>query len=185
MLLTKEHRQRLLELAKNSIQHGLKTGRPLPVNLADYPAELRTPCATFVTLNLNHNLRGCIGMLKAQRPLAQDIADNAFSAAFRDSRFPPLESSEFEQLEIHLSVLTAPEPIEFTNEQDLLDQLRPGVDGLILEEAGRRATFLPSVWESLPNKVDFLGHLKLKAGFPADYWSDKLRFSRYQTELIE
>lgn len=185
MLLTRDLQERLLELAKASIRHGLQTGKPLPVNLADYPLELRTPCATFVTLHLNHNLRGCVGILEAQKPLAQDVADNAFAAAFRDSRFSPLDASEFGQLGIHLSLLSAPEPIEFVSEQDLLDRLQPGVDGLILEEGMRRATFLPSVWESLPKKQDFLQHLKVKAGLPPGYWSDKLKFSRYRVDLIE
>lgn len=185
MLLTKTLQERLLGLAKQSIQHGLLTGKPLSINLADFPPELRTPRATFVTLHINHKLRGCIGILTAQKPLAQDIVDNAFAAAFKDSRFPPLSAPEFEQLEIHLSLLTAPEPIEFADERDLLRQLMPGVDGLILEEGGRRATFLPSVWESLPNKEDFLRHLKQKAGLPSAYWSDKLRFFRYRAELIE
>jgi uncharacterized protein len=185
MLLTKALQERLLGLAKQSIQHGLQTGKPISINLADFPPELSTPRATFVTLHIKHKLRGCIGILTAQKPLAQDIADNAFAAAFRDSRFPPLSASEFEQLEIHLSLLTAPEPIGFVNEMDLLKQLKPGIDGLILEEGGHRATFLPSVWESLPEKKDFLRHLKQKAGLPSAYWSGKLRFFRYRTELIE
>jgi len=185
MSLTKDQQQRLLDLAKKSIQHGLQTGKPLLVNLADFPPELRKPCATFVTLNIKGKLRGCIGMLEARKPLAQDIADNAFSAAYRDSRFPPLDTSEFGHLNIHLSLLSNPEPVTFKDEQDLLDQLQPGVDGLILEEGGRRATFLPSVWESLPNKEEFLQHLIIKAGFPATYWSNQLKFSRYRVDLIE
>jgi AmmeMemoRadiSam system protein A len=176
--------QILLDLAKDSIRHGLQSGTPLKINPADFPPELLLPRATFVTLHKHRQLRGCIGMLKAVRPLAEDIAENAFAAAFRDYRFPPLSADEFDQLEIHLSILTPPEPIAFTSEEDLLAQLRPGEDGLIIEEDGRRGTFLPSVWENLPDPKQFLRHLKQKAGLPADYWSDNLRFYRYRTEMI-
>lgn len=184
MSLNKEHQQRLLELAKSSIQHGLQTGKPLKINLADYPAELLEPRATFVTLHKNRQLRGCIGVLEAIRLLAEDIAENAFSAAFKDSRFPPLEAQEFKDLEIHLSLLTSAEPIPFTSEQDLVAQLLPGIDGLILQEGHRRGTFLPSVWETLPKPRQFLSHLKQKAGLPPDYWSDRIRIFRYRTETI-
>lgn len=184
-MLDKNYRQILLDLAKKSILHGLQTGEPLTVDVSVLPQELQELRATFVTLNKNHELRGCIGMLKALRPMAEDIAENAFAAAFRDQRFPPLNSDEFEQLEIHLSILTPPEPILFSSEEDLLAQLRPGVDGLIIEEGVRRGTFLPAVWATLPNPRQFLRHLKQKAGLPSDYWSDTLRFYRYQTEVIE
>ncbi|MDP3875351.1 MAG: AmmeMemoRadiSam system protein A [Methylobacter sp.] len=184
MLLTKAHQQCLLELAKNSIQHGLQTGRPLTVDLADYPAELTELRATFVTLQINHQLRGCIGMLEAVRPLAEDIAKNAFAAAFNDPRFAPLSAAEFAELDIHLSILTPAEPVSFSSEQNLVAQLQPGVDGLILEEGRRRGTFLPSVWESLPEPRQFLRHLKQKAGLSPDYWSDTIRIYRYRAELI-
>jgi len=184
MSLTKVNQQRLLDLAKNSIQHGLQTGRPIKINLDDYPAELTEPRATFVTLQKNHQLRGCIGMLEAVRPLAEDIAENAFSAAFKDSRFPPLTADELDDLDIHLSILTPAEPVSFSSEQDLLAQLRPGIDGLILEEGHRRGTFLPSVWESLPEPEQFLQHLKQKAGLPSDYWSQNIRIYRYRAEII-
>jgi len=184
MSLNKEHQQRLLDLAKNSIQHGLQSGRPLKVNLAEYPAELTVPCATFVTLRKHNELRGCIGMLEAVRPLAEDIAENAFSAAFKDSRFPPLVADELEKLEIHLSILTPAEPVSFTSEQDLLSQLKPGLDGLILQEGRRRGTFLPSVWDQLPEPEQFLRQLKQKAGLAPDYWSDNIRIFRYRTEII-
>lgn len=185
MLLNNEQQQESLELAQRSIRHGLQTGKPLSVNLADYPPEFSTLCATFVTLTINGQLRGCIGMLEACKPLAQDIADNAFAAAFRDSRFPPLGPDELALMAIHLSLLTAPEPIQCAGENDLLTQLQPGIDGLILKEGGRQATFLPSVWESLPDKSNFLKHLKNKAGLPSQYWSDSLRFFRYRVDFIE
>jgi AmmeMemoRadiSam system protein A len=184
MSLSKEHRQRLLDLAKSSIQHGVQTGRPLKINLADFPVELAEHRATFVTLRKNHELRGCIGMLEAIRPLAVDIAENAYSAAFEDPRFPALEAGELSELEIHLSILTPAEPVSFTSEQDLLDQLQPGIDGLILQEGRRRGTFLPSVWENVPKPEQFLRYLKQKAGFAPDYWSDNIKIYRYRTEMI-
>ncbi len=208
MSLNKEHQQRLLDLAKSSIQHGLQTGRPLKVNLADFPAELKEHRATFVTLQKRHQLRGCIGVLEAIRPLAEDIAENAFLAAFKDPRFPPLADYENDELEIHLSILTPAEPVSFMSEQDLISQLEPGIDGLILEEpviydiankreqlipridglilekSRRRGTFLPSVWEQLPEPKQFLRHLKQKAGLAPDYWSENIRIYRYRTELI-
>ena len=184
MSLNKEQQQRLLDLAKSSIQHGLQTGRPLKVNLTDFPVELTEHRATFVTLHKHHQLRGCIGMLEAVRPLAEDIAENAFLAAFKDPRFPPLADDEFGELEIHLSILTPAEPVSFTSEQDLITQLQPGIDGLILEEGLRRGTFLPSVWEQLPEPEQFLRHLKQKAGLAPDYWSENIRIYRYRTEMI-
>ena len=127
-------------------------------------------------------LRGCIGTLEACRPLAEDVSRNAWAAAFRDPRFPPLQESELAGLDIHISVLSEAEPVTFGSEQDLLGRIRPGVDGLILEERSARGTFLPSVWESLPEPEQFLAHLKLKAGLPADYWSASVRMWRYTTQ---
>ena len=184
MSLTKENQQRLLNLAKQSILHGLQTGHPITINLDDYPIELTQQRATFVTLQINDQLRGCIGMLEAVRPLAEDIAENAFSAAFKDPRFPPLQIDELDNLDIHLSILTPAEPMSFSSEQDLIAQLQPGIDGLILEEGRRRGTFLPSVWESLPKPEQFLRHLKQKAGLPFDYWSKNIRIYRYHAEII-
>jgi AmmeMemoRadiSam system protein A len=182
MSLTKPLREQLLDLAKLSIRNGLRTGKPLAIDPADFPSELAESRATFVTLHKNRQLRGCIGMLKASRPLAVDVCENAFAAAFKDPRFPPLEESEFTELEIHISILTPAEPLSFESEQDLLAQLQPGIDGLVLEEGNLRSTFLPSVWQSLPKPRDFLRQLKLKAGLPPDYWSDRVRVSRYRTE---
>jgi len=183
--LSKEQQQCLLALAKNSIQHGLTTGTPLTVNLADFPEDLRVQRATFVTLQKHGQLRGCIGMLAATRPLVVDIAENAFLAAFNDPRFPPLSADELDELDIHLSILTPAESMSFSSEQDLLNQLQPNIDGLILQDGYRRGTFLPSVWEQLPEPKQFLSHLKQKAGLPSDYWSDTLKVSRYTAEIIE
>lgn len=184
MLLTKEHGDTLLEIAKQSIKHGLDKGKPLAVEPQDYAEELQKLRATFVTLEINNNLRGCIGTLVAQRPLISDVAYHAHAAAFSDPRFPGLKSNEFPQLDIHISILSEPEPITFDSEEHLIQQLRPGVDGLILTEDFRKGTFLPSVWESLTEPTDFLRHLKRKAGLPADYWSNTLKVERYTAEYI-
>ncbi|MBI5039720.1 MAG: AmmeMemoRadiSam system protein A [Gammaproteobacteria bacterium] len=177
-------RQRLLQIAHDSIAHGLKNGRPLPIAARDYPDALRVPRASFVTLHEYGELRGCIGALEAHRPLVEDVAYNAFNAAFRDLRFVPLRSEELPRLDIHISVLSPPAPILFSDEADLLAQLRPGIDGLILTAPDHRGTFLPSVWESLPRAEEFLRHLKCKAGLPAGYWSPDIRVERYTTEAF-
>ena len=179
-------RELLLRLARDSIRHGLQTGRPLQVAPADYPPRLQDERACFVTLTESGELRGCIGHLEPVQTLVEDVAENAFAAAFRDPRFPPLATSEFEQIRIEISVLGEPAPMRFSSEADLVRQLRPGMDGLILEgPMGHRGTFLPSVWESLPEPAQFLAHLKLKAGLPADYWDERIRVLRYTTEAFE
>lgn len=182
--LTNLQQQVLLKVAKDSIAHGLAHGKALPVNAKDYPAELQEIRATFVTLEIAKQLRGCIGMLEAVQPLVVDVAKNAYLAAFRDYRFPPLSEPEYPQLEIHISILSPSEPIIFESEEDLIGQLRPHLDGLIMQEGGRRGTFLPSVWDSLPVPRQFLQQLKLKAGLPAHYWSDTLQVFRYTCEVI-
>ena len=183
--LTRTDQLLLLDLARASIRHGVDVGRPLRVVREELSAELVVPRACFVTLEKSGRLRGCIGSLEAWRPLAVDVAENAFAAAFRDPRFPPVHSDEVEELEIHLSLLTAPVAMTFSSEADLLGQLRPGVDGLILSEEQCRGTFLPSVWAELPTPQLFLTHLKRKAGLAADYWSPGVRIWRYETEMIE
>ena len=175
-------RETLLQVAADSIQHGLDTGHALGIKPADYSPALQQPGASFVTLTILRQLRGCMGMLRATRPLVEDVAENAFAAAFEDPRFPALSQAEYHQLEYHISILNPAEAMEFDSEADLLLQFRPGIDRLILEDRGRRATFLPSVWESLPTAADFLQHLKRKAGLPMDYWSNSLRMQRYTVE---
>ncbi|MCW8889786.1 MAG: AmmeMemoRadiSam system protein A [Sedimenticola sp.] len=175
-------RATLIGLARDSISHGLKAHHPLQVVISDYSEKLQQPRAAFVTLNIHDRLRGCIGHLEAIQPLVKDIADNAYAAAFQDPRFPPVTANELPLITIHLSVLTAAKPLTFGSEEELLNLLQPGTDGLILEEGHHRGTFLPSVWEQLPEPKEFLRHLKNKAGLAGDYWSDSLRLSRYTTE---
>ncbi|MGD8569367.1 MAG: AmmeMemoRadiSam system protein A [Gammaproteobacteria bacterium] len=186
MSLSEEDRATLHKVARASIQYTLKQGRKAryetTLELSDYPQPLQQMRATFVTLHMGNDLRGCIGTLEARQPLVLDVAHNARAAAFEDPRFPPLTTQEFAGIFVHISVLSVPEPISFESQQDLLRQLRPGTDGLILTAGYRKGTFLPSVWESLPTAEQFLAHLKQKAGLPADYWSDAIRIERYTTE---
>ena len=135
-----------------------------------------------MTLTLHDELRGCIGTLHAYQPLVADVAKNAYAAAFHDPRFARLARNEFAELQLHISILSEPEPMNFADEQALLAQLQPGVDGLILEEGLHRGTFLPQVWDSLPEPQQFLRHLKQKAGLPPEYWSKTIKMQRYTVE---
>lgn len=166
----------LLALARNAIEKSL-FGRE---EVAPDAAWLRQNGATFVTLTRDGRLRGCIGSLEAVRPFGVDVAENALGAAFRDPRFPRLTAEEWPGCRVEVSLLSAPKRIEFADERDLLAQLEPGVDGVILECDNRRATFLPQVWESLPDKRAFLGELLKKAGLPADTRLTRCRISRYR-----
>ena len=167
----------LTGLARQAIAQRLGLGgRPSP-HAAGSWAE--ADGASFVTLTLAGRLRGCVGSLEAYQPLADDVIANAQAAAFRDPRFPPLTVAEFAHVTIEVSVLSAPEPMTVTSEADLLSQLRPGRDGVIFAAGGRRATFLPQVWEQLPAPADFMAHLRRKAGLPGDYWADDVRLWRY------
>ena len=181
-MLSDRHRQILKDIAIESINHGLKYGQPLKADLNTLDDELTVLRATFVTLHKHGQLRGCIGLLEAHRPLAEDIAENSYAAAFSDPRFPPLSENELSELSIHLSILSPAEVIPCQSETELIQQLRPTIDGLILDDGQHRATFLPSVWETLAEPCDFIHHLKLKAGLATDYWSPELRAYRYTTE---
>lgn len=178
---TKEQEMTLLNIGAQSILHGLKHGTPLEVFSFQYDPPLQDLRATFVTLEKYGELRGCIGTLKAIRPLVEDVAYNAFAAAFSDPRFAGLHKDEFDSLDMHISILTPAEDFPVDSEADLLRQIVPGKDGLILSDGPYKSTFLPSVWESLPTPQLFLSHLKQKAGLSAEYWSDTIRFQRYQT----
>jgi len=182
MALTPSQQKTLLEVATDAIDHQLTHRQPLPIEAAKYDVPLQAQRATFVTLHLHRQLRGCIGILEAHQPLISDVAYNAQAAAFQDPRFTPVSALEAGSLDIHISVLSPAEEICFSSEHQLISQLQSGVDGLILEEGSHRGTFLPSVWEQLPSPQAFLRHLKQKAQLPADYWSETLRVYRYTTE---
>jgi len=180
-----EERAQLLQVARDSIRHGLQHGAPLPVDQRDYPPSLQAQRASFVTLHREGRLRGCIGHLSAIQPLVVDVSGNAYAAAFQDPRFGPLQKAELDEIDLEISVLSVPEPLPYTDREDLLARIHPGVDGLILTgPAGHSGTFLPSVWESLPRPEEFLANLVLKAGLPLGYWSDDIRMQRYTTESI-
>ncbi|HID81975.1 MAG TPA: AmmeMemoRadiSam system protein A [Chromatiales bacterium] len=179
--LTDEQRSQLLQVARKSIHEGCEKNAPLPVDVKKFEAALQNKGASFVTLKIEEALRGCIGTLEASRPLVQDVSSHAFAAAFTDPRFSPVTRDELELITISISVLTPAEKIEFKDELDLLEKINPGVDGLILEAGRYRGTFLPAVWKSLPEKIDFLQQLKRKAGLPENYWSEEISVSRYHT----
>lgn len=140
---------------------------------------LSEPGATFVTLTQEGRLRGCIGSLVARRALGADVRANAVAAAFTDRRFPPLGAAELSGTRVSVSLLSVQEPLKVGTEAEAWERLRPGVDGVVLEFAGRRSTFLPQVWEELGDPAIFLGHLKRKAGLPADFWHEDVRLLRY------
>jgi len=183
--LTAEDKICLLQTAKKSIDYGLQHHRALPVEIKNYNDLLQTHGASFVTLNLNKQLRGCIGTLESHQPLINDVSEHAYAAAFEDPRFPRVTETEIELLEISISILTLATPIDFTSEKDLLGQLNPQVDGIILESGFHKATFLPSVWEQLSKAEDFINHLKIKAGLNKYDWPDDLKISRYQAINIK
>jgi AmmeMemoRadiSam system protein A len=174
-------RRKLLELARKSIELGL-AARSLPGwSEAQIDADLQLEGASFATLRIDGMLRGCCGTIHPTRPLAEDVWRNAWASAFSDPRFPPLARSEYPNLDLHLSVLSPLEAVHVESELELLETLRPGTDGLVLELDAACATFLPAVWEQLPEPRAFLRHLKEKAGWPAQFWSARIRVYRYTT----
>ncbi|MDP2787499.1 MAG: AmmeMemoRadiSam system protein A [Pseudomonadota bacterium] len=183
---TPEQGRLLTALARNAIAH--EFGEPaadLP-----HPDWLDEPGAVFVTLTQKgeggqSELRGCIGSLEAHRALIDDLQANARAAAFKDPRFPPMSRDELPGTRVEVSILSSAEPMRFTSEADALAQLRPGIDGVIFEHGWHRATFLPQVWEQLPEARQFMANLKRKAGLAADFWADDLRLSRYQVEKFK
>jgi len=179
------HGKTLLQIAAASISRGVQHHEPVKLDLNSFPDTLKSPGASFVTIEKDDgNLRGCIGSLQPHAPLAKDIADNAFKAGFQDPRFHPITHEELKNLSIHISVLSPSFPMEFRNEADLISQLRPNVDGLIIQDGKKRALFLPSVWEKIPSPNQFLTQLKLKAGLSAKHWSDDFKAFRFITEGV-
>jgi AmmeMemoRadiSam system protein A len=166
----------LLRLARAAI--GEKLGQPAPADASH--EKLHEPGATFVTLTQRGQLRGCIGSLEAHRALLHDVRENALAAAFRDPRFSPLSVEEFEFTSVEVSLLTPAAPMAFRDEADFMAQLRPGVDGIVFQYGRHRSTFLPQVWESLPDSVQFMQQLKRKAGLPPNFWHETVSISRYE-----
>ena len=169
----------LLAIARGAIAVELKESVP-PFEIASW---LQKPGATFVTLQLNGELRGCVGSLAAHKPLREDVESNARAAGFHDPRFAPLSRREYPGIELEVSLLSPLERLAFESQEQLLRLLRPGLDGVVLEFGWQRGTFLPQVWEQLPDPKSFLAHLKQKAGLPADFWSDEIQISLYTVEM--
>lgn len=184
-MLSIGNQQLLLQLAEQSIAYGLENSQALKISIEQYPQVLQDKRATFVTLNIKQQLRGCIGCLSAFRPLVSDVVHNAYAAAFSDPRFPSMTKNELPLLEYHISILSHSRAINFDSYDDLLSQIRPGIDGLILTDGNNRGTFLPSVWEQLNDKELFVKHLLNKAGLASDYWSENIEISRYTVESIK
>ena len=173
--MTEERAKLLLRIARSSIAQAL--GRQHEV--VESAPWLQESAATFVTLTRHGQLRGCIGSLQAHRTLLADVQANAVAAALHDPRFAPLSLHELDDTQVEVSVLSALQPVQFSSEAEALVQLRPGVDGVVLEYGRCRATFLPQVWEQLPKVTDFMAQLKLKAGLPKEFWAPEVRLQRY------
>lgn len=171
----------LLLLAREAIEYGCESGHQLPVNQALFKSHLNEQGCCFVTLHKAGQLRGCIGSLTPYQPLINDIVTHAYAAAFNDPRFPAVTKPEISELCIEISILTPQELISCQTEKELLQQLVPFEDGLTLEDEKYRATYLPSVWQGLPDKADFLTQLKIKAGMPDNYWSLSMKAYRYHS----
>ncbi len=169
-----------MTVARQALQSGQQSGLPLEVDIDDYASELSVPSAVFVTLTRDGVLRGCVGSLEARTPLVQAVATAAHNAAYRDRRFDAPAADEIGALEIEISLLSEMVPLAVRDRAELLERLVPGRDGLLIEDRGLRATFLPKVWDKIPHANEFVGQLMLKAGLPAGYWSPSIRCSCYR-----
>lgn len=184
--LTQKEGEILLSVARKTIEERL-----LDLNVQADEALESSPLfsekrGTFVTLTIDGNLRGCIGHIIPHETLIEGIRANAINAAFKDPRFRPLSGKEWEKVHIEISILTKPEPLEYSDSADLLEKLQPGRDGLIIKKGYHQATFLPQVWDQLPDKEEFLTHLCLKAGLDGDAWKkEKLDVSIYHVQAFE
>lgn len=181
MTIDAADRAELLKLARTSIERGLAEGHIAPAP-APSSAALAERRATFVTLQASGDLRGCCGSIEPRFALAEDVWRNAWASAFADPRFPALAAAEYRRLDVQISVLTPLERMPVSSEEELLARLQPGRDGLMLQLDAARATFLPAVWETLPDPKEFVRRLKLKVGWRADFWSPVIEVWRYTTE---
>ncbi len=181
--LTTEEKQILLRLARQALDNGVRGQKIPPLDQKSMPPRLQEQGASFVTLTIRGNLRGCIGALEPYQSLADDVREHAVAAALQDYRFPKVTPEELSQIEVEISRLTIPIPLEYSTPEDLLAKLRPGIDGVLLRDGVRRATFLPQVWEKIPNPAEFLDNLCYKMGDSPELWRKKhLEVSTYQVE---
>lgn len=168
--LTVEEQKTLLRMAREAMEYAVRGKKPPPPDPSALTPGLREQGASFVTLTIHGQLRGCIGALEAYQPLADDVREHAVAAALEDPRFPQVREDELGRIQVEVSRLTRPVPLEYTDADDLLTKLRPHVDGVILKDGYRRATFLPQVWEKLPDPSEFLDNLCWKMGAGRDRW---------------
>ena len=181
--LTPEEKQTLLHIARQSLELAVRGEKLPPLDDAAWTPHLRELGASFVTLTVRGDLRGCIGALEPYQPLADDVREHAVAAALEDPRFPPVQPKELKQIEVEVSRLTVPKRLEYKDADDLLAKLNPNVDGVILRDGYRRATFLPQVWEKIPDKEEFLVELCYKMGAAPNTWRQKhLEVLIYQVE---
>lgn len=177
-------RDSLIGLATETIRVQAAEARPYRISLENYSEILQIRAPSFITLQKQGELRGCMGSLQTHELLAENVSANAYRAAFEDPRFPKVRAEELSEISVSISILSPLAPLRFSSEAELLAMLRPGIDGLVLVYPGHQATFLPVVWESLPQKEAFLAHLKLKMGLAATFWSPEIRAYRYTAEYI-
>ncbi len=180
--VSEEHRELLLAVADEAVRTALVQGRASLPDPGSAPDELREPGASFVTLRRHERLLGCIGSIEPRRPLLVDVASNAVAAAFHDPRLPAVTAVDYREMEIKVSVLTPLEPVDVHGLDQLAAAVRPGIDGLLISAGPARGTFLPSVWEQLPEVSEFLDHLWIKAGLRPRSWPADLVVERYRTE---
>ena len=181
--LNDDEKKILLRLAREAMERGVRDGKIPTLDETALSPRLKDNGASFVTLTINGQLRGCIGALEAYQSLAEDVREHAVAAALQDYRFPPVQANELDMIHIEVSRLTAPQPLEYSTPEDLISKLRPNVDGVILRDGSRRSTFLPQVWEKIPKPADFLSQLCYKMGASPDAWRRKhLEALIYQVE---
>jgi hypothetical protein len=173
-ILSAEDRKILLKLAREALERAVRGEAVPPLDHRQIPTQLLADGASFVTLTKKGQLRGCIGALEAYQPLALDVQEHAQAAALQDYRFPPVQAHELPDIHIEISRLSAPKPLPYENPLELPRLLKPGQDGVVLRDGWRRATFLPQVWESLPDPEEFLNHLCYKMGAAPDVWKHKI-----------
>jgi AmmeMemoRadiSam system protein A len=181
--LTEQEKNCLLQIARQALEQAVDQSKPAAHMVQSSSVRLQEPGASFVTLTVNGSLRGCIGALEPYQPLIDDVREHAMAAATQDYRFPPVTPQELAGIRIEVSRLTQPVPLEYSDAEDLLKKIRPQIDGVVIRDGIRRATFLPQVWEKIADPAEFLEHLCLKLGAAPDLWQQKhLDILVYQVE---
>lgn len=181
--LNKTEQEILIRIAREAIEKAVRGDSPQKLDIDALPTSLQEHGASFVTLTINGRLRGCIGTLEAHQPLANDVQEHAIAAALHDFRFPPVRPEELSRIAIEVSVLSPNRPFQYEGSKELVEKLQPQIDGVILQDGFRKATFLPQVWDQLPDPAEFLTHLCVKMGAAGDLWRKKpLQVFTYQVQ---